>query len=167
MEYWQNILSRYRQKGIMVDTNLLLLFIVGSCDKDRIATFKRTKMYTIEDYDLLIEFVRNFNRLIATPNILTEVSDFLGQLPSDFHQLFFKHFAKNISNFKEIFTSSTDIASLDYFGKFGLTDSGIIKDAPNNYFVLTDDFKLYNYLCFKNIDAINFNYIRMSKWRKG
>ncbi len=53
---------------------------------------------------------------------------------------------------------------LDNFTKYGLTDCGIVTLAKNKYLVLTDDFKLANYLQKVGIDTINFNNIRTYGW---
>jgi hypothetical protein len=38
-----------RSSGLLVDTNLLVLFAVGTVNLDRIETFKRTSKYTKAD----------------------------------------------------------------------------------------------------------------------
>jgi len=43
---------RHKRK-LLVDTNVLLLYIVGSLSPDQIARHKRTDKFTIEDYWLL------------------------------------------------------------------------------------------------------------------
>jgi hypothetical protein len=39
--------------GLLIDTNLLVLFIVGNVNRNRIETFKRTSKYNKEGFDLL------------------------------------------------------------------------------------------------------------------
>ena len=41
------LMQRYRSRGILVDTNILLLHFVGSFDPSLIARFKRTERFTI------------------------------------------------------------------------------------------------------------------------
>jgi len=50
-----NLLKKYYKKGIIIDTNILLLYLVGRVNRDRIARFKRTATFLPEDYDLLLE----------------------------------------------------------------------------------------------------------------
>jgi len=40
--------------GLLIDTNLLVLFIVGTVNRNRIGNFKRTSKYSKDDYDLLV-----------------------------------------------------------------------------------------------------------------
>src|ERR1035437_9668843 len=66
--------------GILVDTNLLVLFVVGRVNRNRIETFKRTRQYTMDDYDLLVQVLGNFERLYTVAHVLAEMSN-LTDLP--------------------------------------------------------------------------------------
>ncbi len=85
-DYYIELLKKYYSKGILIDTNLLLIFIIGMCDKNYIATFKRTKTFSSEDYDILFHILQPFCKIITTPNILTEVSNHLGFLEESLKQ---------------------------------------------------------------------------------
>ena len=43
------LIEKHRAKGVLVDTNLLVLFLVGRVNRQRILNFKRTGDFTIED----------------------------------------------------------------------------------------------------------------------
>lgn len=63
-----------RRDGIVLDTNLLLLYCVGLYDPFVISRFtERLSRYTVDDFRLLIRFTRLFKKIIVTPNVLTEV----------------------------------------------------------------------------------------------
>ena len=64
---------------VAVDTNLLLLLIVGSTRKDFICRHKRLKSYTERDFELIAQTLRNVDVIISTPNVMTEVSNLLVQ----------------------------------------------------------------------------------------
>lgn len=74
------LIEKHRAKGVLVDTNLLVLLLVGTVNKQRIPNFKRTEDFTIEDYELLVRLINWFGKLIATPHVLSQVSD-LTDLP--------------------------------------------------------------------------------------
>jgi hypothetical protein len=59
----------------LVDTNLLVLFLVGMVNKRRILNFKRTQDFTIEDFDLLSRLIDWFGKLVSTPHVLSQVRD--------------------------------------------------------------------------------------------
>jgi rRNA-processing protein FCF1 len=160
MDYVRKLFSRYRDKGILIDSNLLLLYFIGKFDTSQISKFKRTSKFTSDDFRLLLFVFKHFNNVVTTPNILTEVSNLSNQLAGNLKLNFYTEFAKQVSTFQEQYISSVNICSQAHFIKFGLTDSGIIELAANEYLILTDDFKLANLLESKNIDVINFNHIR-------
>lgn len=71
----QALLEKHRGRGVLVDSNLLVLFITGSVNRRRIQTSKRTSGFTDEDFDLLVRLIDHFGKLIATPHVLSQVSD--------------------------------------------------------------------------------------------
>jgi hypothetical protein len=160
MNYVKKLLSRYRDKGILIDTNLLLLYFIGQFNPSQIPKFKRTSKFTTDDFHILVSLFRRFNKVITTPNILTEVSNLSNQLPDDLKRGFYSAFAVQVPSFDEKHTPSTNICSQGHFIKFGLTDSGIIESAASGYLILTDDFKLANFLEKRKAAVINFNHIR-------
>jgi hypothetical protein len=164
MDYVIELISRYKAKGLLLDTNLLLLYFVGRYDADRIHKFKRTMAFTEDEFLLLATILESFDRVITTPNILTEVSNLSGQLPKNLHSDFYSDFSARIPVLDERHTASGTIVASVHFNKFGLTDSGIVDTVKDNYLVLTDDLVLFGYLQSLGIDAINFNHIRQLAW---
>ena len=61
--------------GILVDTNLLVLFVVGTMNRNRIKGFKRTRQYTRSDYDLLVRVLAQFDARYTLAHVLAEVSN--------------------------------------------------------------------------------------------
>ncbi len=58
-----------QKRGLLLDSNILTVYLVGLYDVKRIPEFKRTKgFYTTDDFYLLQKFVTLFdNRLVTTP----------------------------------------------------------------------------------------------------
>jgi hypothetical protein len=164
MEYLIEMIDRYRTKGLLIDTNLLLLYFVGMYDPERIPRFKRTMAFTVEEFLLLATIFDEFDKIITTPNILTEVSNFSGQLPRNLHSYFYNDFATRIPSLEEHYITSGALSASAHFNKFGLTDSGIVDTVKGNYLALTSDLELFGYLQNLGIDAINFNHIRTLAW---
>lgn len=164
MDYYTKLITTYKSHGVLVDSNLLLVYFIGKYDIERIQTFKRTCKYTIEDFQIINKFLGYFNAIITTPNILTEVSNLLNQLPDNCKSYYYKEFKNNILCFNEIYESSVSVCNCVYFEKIGLTDSGIAALSKGKYLILTDDFPLSSYLQSLDIDFINFNHIRSIKW---
>ena len=164
MEDIKDLLIGYKNKGVLVDSNLLLVYVVGMYDPSRIARFKRTATFSIDDFYLLAQLLRFFQKVVTTPNILTEVNSFSNQLPEDIKPSYNPEFAKQITLLEEHYLASNRVSSVISFQRFGLTDSGIAELARGKYVVLSDDLKLVIYLQKEGIDAVNFNHIRYLTW---
>ncbi len=157
----ESLLRKYFSKGILVDTNILLLFFIGTLNRKRIAKFSRTEQFTALDYDLLIDLLQSFNVIATTPNILTEVNSLINQLGEPERSKCYKTLADGMAVLQETYVPSQEIASSDWpFLKYGLTDCGIAELTQSRYLVLTDDLKLTRYLNDKGIDTVNFNNLR-------
>jgi rRNA-processing protein FCF1 len=160
-EYIYDAVNRYTNKGILVDTNILLLLFVGTTNRARIERFKPTRQFTEEDYNLLVQFLNEFSKVVTTPNILTEVNSFINKLGEPEKQSCLSVFSQGISqSLSEVYKESQIICQAAEFIRFGLTDCGIREVAREDYLVLSDDLQLVNSLHADGIDAINFNHLR-------
>ncbi len=160
-DFTNNLFKKYRQKWIVIDTNILLLWFVGNVNRARISKFNRTEKFTPEDYDLLNNILYSFQRIVTTPNIMTEVNSLINKIGEPERSQCLSTLS-DIVNHKidEFYLETSQVVKMDNFTKFGLTDCGIINLAKDKYLVLTDDFKLANCLSTLEIDNINFNHIR-------
>jgi rRNA-processing protein FCF1 len=165
IEEIRQLIVRYIKRGILIDTNILLLYFVGSFNPKLISSFKRTLQFTPEDYNTLILMLAPFERLITTPNILTEVSNLSGQLGEPVRTEYFRTFGKKISVMEENYINSHEASLRGEFIKLGLTDTAILMLATEQYLVLTDDFRLSQNLQRKGLDVINFNHVRPLGWK--
>lgn len=158
------LIKQYRRRGILIDTNVLLLYFVGSFARDIIPTFKRTRQFTVEDYQMLLRLIGQFRKRMTTPNILTEVSNLSGQLDESIHPAYFQKFAEHLTLLEEHYIESHKVTTHPHFTKLGLTDAGIFTVVRGKYLVLTDDFRLSQSLQKEGIACINFNHIRILGW---
>ena|SRR5271157_5781105 len=156
------LISKYAKRGILIDTNVLLLFFMGQVDINRITTFKRTEQFTVEDFGLIEKLLSLFKTKVTTPNILTEVSNLAGQLSGPLKSLFLERLGQQINVLSEKYCPSKTACGHPYFNKCGLTDATILSIAQNKFLVLTDDFRLAGLISSLGIDVINFNHIRQS-----
>jgi hypothetical protein len=164
IELVEQLTARYRQKGVLVDTNLLLLLLIGSFVPELIPAFKRTDNFKREDYELLVLLLEPFEKVITTPNILTEVSNLSNQLGEPRRSLYFEVFAQEIPLMEEYYIESRVISGSPVFPRFGLADTGIISLPKNQYLVITADHRLAGYLESIEIDVINFHHLRFLTW---
>lgn len=158
-------LEQNRKAGILLDTNILLLLFVGMFKKEQITEFKRTRQFTLEDYDTLVRIIGNFDKIVTTTNILTEVSNHLGYQKEHLRPSQFEVFAYGIALLEEHHFPSMEIACMGEFKLFGLTDAAILRLCQTKCLVLTDDGALCNYLQKQGVYAENFNHIRVRYWQ--
>lgn len=155
------LVAKHKAAGILVDTNLLLLLVVGSYQKDRIKTFKRTAGYSSRDYILLNDLIARFDVRWTTPNILTEVDNLGRQLPANEHSGFSRSFKKHVGESFEIHHESSVIVAKAEFDRLGLADVASLIQC-RLCLLLSTDLPLYIRACELGYDAINFNHLRMS-----
>ncbi len=164
-EHAEQLLARNRNKGALIDTNLLLLLFVGSVRRDLISKFKRVSKFAVEDYDTLFNVVNYFGKIFTTPNILTEVSNLAGQLSGADRDDCFERFAATLTLLEEKYIPSATVAQSKPFKKFGITDACIAQIAGQGHLIITDDFALYHYLIGSGYDALNFYHLAPMNWK--
>lgn len=162
------LINKYRSKGVLLDSNLLLLLFVGLTDRGLVGSFNRTSNhgFTEQEFSLLQSIVSAFSRIITTPHVLTETSNFLGQLYGESRHTALELVSKTIQSFKERRPEAKKLVQSEAFFRFGLTDSAILDAPPKKYLVLSIDAALVIALQKKGIDAINFNHIRQMAWEQ-
>lgn len=155
-EYLIMLIQKYKQKGLLIDTNILLLYVVGAIDIKIIKDFKRTAIFTENDFYSVSKFIDYFDVKITTPHILKETSNLFGNKEN--LQVALKTY---IELAKENFLESKQIANTRHFLHFGLADTAINEIAKDSYLVVTDDNKLFGYLQNQKVDVVNLEQIRM------
>lgn len=127
-EYVEELVSRYRGSGVLVDTNLLLLLFVGGYDPGLIERFRLTMdRFVAADFDTLSTVLSAFDRIVTTPHILTETSNLLGQLTGRARIGCFGHLARSIPSMRETYVPSADLVEQQAFVEIGITDTSILR----------------------------------------
>ena len=150
---------RYYRR-LILDTNLLLLLIVGSTSKKYISKHKRLKAYSETDFDLLKNFIASVPNVFVTPNTLTETSNLAGQIPEPARTKIFEVFRNYIQSADEHYCESRRAITRKEFIRLGLTDSVILHEMTDDFILLTDDLDLYLAAKSKGYPAENFNHLR-------
>jgi len=158
-----NVINNYKKDRLIVDSNLVILLLIGNFDRNKILKFKRTNMFVAEDYDLLVSIIRKFSEIIVTPNIFTEVCNLCNKYNAENDYKLYAYLTQIVNNFNESYIATKSITNLDTFGKLGVSDSTIFELCSRGGLLITDDFPLYNYLNSKKYPAINFHHLRHFK----
>lgn len=156
-----SLTSPLRNRIAVIDTNLLLVYLVGCVEPQLIIKFKKTNSrYCVEDFKILDELFGNFNKFVTTPNVLTEVSNLGGQLSGQNKECFFALLSGFIQKTAEKYIPSPEISKDNLFIKYGITDRGLLELASKEHLIITDDFRLSAYCNSLGFHSINFNHLR-------
>lgn len=153
-----------RKQRLLVDTNILLLYIVGSLSLELIRRHRRTDKFTPEDYHLLTRLLSQFGKIVVTPNILTEVSNLLGYTEELAKARLLLGLASLTTTVEERYLPSSQVAQAAEFSRLGLADSSILLLAQEDLIVLTDDLPLSLALQRRGVEVVNFNHLREKLW---
>ena len=143
---------------LIIDSNVLLLLVVGLTDRTQVSKFKRTREYSESDFDLVREIAERFlaaSGLVTTAHILTEVSNLIGKHPALRATL-----AQLIGTSHEVHVEARSVVSQRHFTSIGLTDGAILEVAGERYSVLTEDWELSARLEANGCSVINLNHLR-------
>ena len=156
-----------RDKGLILDANVLLLLILGGINPAWIAKFERTRNYQISDYEALNNAVKSFVQFFragfaSTPNILTEVSNLANKMTGEMRERFYEEFSQVIANLHcEEYINSGMVSQSDRFADFGLTDLGIAHIAEDRYLVISTDGSLVSYLRKLKMNAFTLDDLKL------
>ena len=144
-----------------IDANLLLLLVVGSVNRDAIARHRRLREFTRDDFGILLNLINQVERVLVTPNTLTETSNLLGLHGEPERSRFFERLRLIIEQTEEIVVASANASSNNAFTRLGLTDAALLEVATKETPIITVDFGLYLAASSSNPgSAINFTHLR-------
>lgn len=144
----------------LIDTNLLLLLVVGTTNKKYICTHKRTKEFTEKDYDELLSLLEGFNLLWVTSHCLAEVSNLLKQTHAGQAQELLATLSVICQNSSESHIPKADIFANKHYLRLGVADTGFVQKSKRVTCSFTVDFGLYQSISNLGKKVINFNHVR-------
>jgi len=160
LEYYEANVKKYFNKGILIDAGVLLLLAVGMYDEKQIGQLSGTESHDIDDYNLLKIIIRDFKKIVTTPNILTEVCNLISKFPNRTKaSVLTLGLASYIEKAEENYIESLTLSYTDCFKNYGLADASIFYSAKGKYFVLTEDGPLWGFLRKNKISVVNFNHV--------
>jgi hypothetical protein len=147
-------------RTIILDTNLLLLLMVGATRRGFIQDHKRLSNYLPEDYDRLVDLIGD-EPLVVTPHILTETSNLL---PNGVHEPLRPQLRLTLKRFvttnQETHIPARIVIERGEFTKLGLTDCAVLEYPDREAVLLTDDLELHERALATGRKSINFNHVR-------
>lgn len=145
----------------LIDTNLLVLLVVGSTDRDLICRHKRTNnLFIPRDFDELTNLLSVSRELWVTSHCLAETSNLLKQTDKVKAQSLLYNLAVYCGNAQESHIPKEMIFEYDNYLRLGVTDSGFVHSSERVSRSITVDLKLYIELSNLGREVINFNHVR-------
>lgn len=147
---------------VTLDSNLLLLYVVGSASRGYIAKHKRLKTFTERDFDLLIDQLSVASSVVPTPDTLTETSnliDYIGD-PARSHVYRKLNELLGLAEYEETYVPSSRAASLPELPRLGLTDCALLDVCASGVPLITADLPLFLAAVGRGARALNFNHLR-------
>ncbi|GHV28970.1 hypothetical protein AGMMS4952_13890 [Spirochaetia bacterium] len=141
---------------VIIDTNIFILFLAGQINENRIKNYTRNSRYTKEDYYFLLNILSNYDRIITSPNILTEVDNILNRITGEDK---YKYLMLVKTIYKQTIEKyiKTDIVSQNwFFDSLGITDSAILMMAKESELLISGDSSLCDYAKSLNIKKFDF-----------
>jgi len=148
-------------RRVAVDANLLLLLIVGQVDPTFVERHKRLQAFLLADFDLLVDELAKAEAIVTTPNVLTEVSNLLGDGVNEPLRSRLTLFLESwIPSLLEHYCESRVASKNRAFGRLGLADSAWLTLLDSNTELLTADGPLYREALAQGLNSRNWNHIR-------
>lgn len=130
-------------EAVLVDSNLLLLLVVGSANREYIRAHKRlSDHYDESDFDILVGLIEMFSEIVTVPHVVTEVFNLSRQIGSPARQQIFAKLHDLVETANEV-----QVASMTGFRRqesvfLGLTDSILLHLCEENVTLMTADSRL-------------------------
>lgn len=146
---------------LAVDTNLLVLFVVGATALDYISKHKKLyNEFCASDYAFLQDTIANSSGIIVTPHVLAETSNLLAYVGEPAKSEIFMVFKAMIAETKETLIRSAQASTRDEFSRLGLTDAALLELCGDDVILLTCDTDLWLAALNKGLQALNFTHMR-------
>ncbi len=128
---------------IAIDTNLLLLLVVGHVSRPFIRQHKRLAAFTGRDFDQLSIAVIQADSIVTTPNVMTEVSNLAIQgVLEPYRSQILEVLVTFSGRMIELYRPTADVLRKEDYIQFGLTDSVWLQILDNDTILMSDDRQL-------------------------
>jgi len=131
---------------IVIDTNALVLLMVGLLDENLIASHKRTSLYEKVDFYHLLEAIQDFENLLVLPNVWTEVDNLLNGFKGNQKWAYLQALkALMESTTEQYLASKITLQSHTSLMALGITDTLLLEVGKDCELLITSDSKLSDY----------------------
>jgi rRNA-processing protein FCF1 len=124
---------------ILIDSNSLIVLLLGLINPKIINTHKRTSIYDEQDFFNLIDVI-DIKKLVVLPNVWTEVDNLLNNFRGFQKEQYVEQFISIVKKSSEKYLESLNVENdISSFYTLGLTDGLILKLAKECEMLITSD----------------------------
>jgi hypothetical protein len=145
---------------IVIDTNLLVLLVVGLTNISYIEKHKRLSSFDKVDFSIATNLIDNFSNFVFTPNVISETSNLIRYLNSPIKEQVSDMFSTMICRSPEIYIESCRASRRPEYRRLGVTDSVLLELLEQGGTLFTDDLDLFLAAQSAGFEAINYNHLR-------
>ena len=146
--------------SVVLDANLLLLFVVGTADRRLVGKHRRLSAYDETHFDGLVDLLASFDAVVVTPHSLAEFWNLMGERrrPGDRdHEAIQACALSMVASAVEIHHPATDLITWREIGWLGLSDVAQIAAAgERGATLLSADGPLCHAAGLTGVEAISF-----------
>lgn len=129
----------------LIDTNALIIFLIGLIDPKLINTHRRTSIYEEQDFFDLSSFIGDIKNLVVLPNVWTEVDNLLNNFGRGHKEKYIQEITQTIKLTTEKFLETEKATNSFGFFDLGITDSLLLEYSKECELLITSDSKLSDY----------------------
>lgn len=166
---------KYQPEGIIIDTKILILFLVGSYDPTFIENCEllnnSNEKYSTSDFELLKKIFHYFKKLVITPQVIAELSNLsitkniYGDRLMPYLQTVVKFF--KLKEVEEHYQKSDCLweMELKVISLYGLIDMTMFELSKQTKMpILTDDLPFYVH-SYEKVPIIKFKHIKNQEYQ--
>lgn len=166
-------LSKFSPKGILIDTCVLILFLIGKLDPNFIEKNDRVSKYSINDFKLLekIFFIFKDKKFYITPQVIAELSNLTITKKGLAGRALISYLSRVIEFLKTAKEHHQTVDCLyemkiEILSSFGFTDMTMFEIArKENLPILTEDRRFASYAESNGVAVIYFDRIIASQYQ--
>lgn len=145
------------KRPVLVDTQLLVLLVVGLTRPSLIARHKNTKdAYTRTDFDLLLDLLGYAPKFLFCPHVAAETSNLVTQYGEPDRSRLLEVFKALLGNASEATVPITEAMGQPEFIALGLADAAQLALCTSEAVLLTDDERLFRAASARGLAALRF-----------
>jgi predicted nucleic acid-binding protein len=143
-------------RDVILDSNIFILFLAGQINENKIERYTRNSLYTREDYYFLLNILADYDQIITSPNILTEVDNILNRITGEDKYKYLVLVKAIYKQTIEKYIRTETVAQNWFFDALGITDSSILMMAKDCGLLISGDSSLCDYAKSLNIKTFDF-----------